>query len=103
MLIARTGRTEIEPYVAWVVGCLDKGIEKIHVLARGQDNITLAKVIVFQLERIDIVRKTAESLFEILFNKRKVKAIWIPHEGIPPAIISDALKRLENQLWFLHF
>ena len=25
------------------------------------------------------------------------------HEGIPPAIISDALRRLEDQLWFLHF
>ena len=25
------------------------------------------------------------------------------HEGIPPAIVSDALRRLEDQLWFLHF
>ncbi|MBS7648434.1 MAG: hypothetical protein QXU95_03405 [Candidatus Bathyarchaeia archaeon] len=76
MLIARTGIDEKTPYLAWVIRCLNKGIEKIHVFARGKDNIALAISVVDKLERKAMIKKTAESLFEVLYGK-KVPAIWM--------------------------
>ncbi len=52
----------------------------------------------------------ASSAFFYSFSGAEKKGITLPRlrlaflrEGIPPAIVGDAIKRLEDELWFLHF